>query len=80
MNTTTNKLKYFTGAWGRGANESPQKKVAPYGPGIIFGAKNNFQKVTQFGFILFSVLIYYRGLINYFFRLCASPPLFAVSE
>ena len=38
-----------------------QKKVAQYGPGIIFGAKNNFQKVTQFGFILFSVQIYYRG-------------------
>ena len=30
---------------------------------------NNFQKVTQFGFILFSVLIYYREFINYFLGL-----------
>ena len=43
-------------------NESLPPKVAQYGPGIIVGAKNNFQKVTQFGFILFSVLIYYRGV------------------
>ena len=58
----TQKLKYATGLWGSGANESLPKKVAQYGPGIIFGAKHNFQKVAQFGFILFSVLIYYRGV------------------
>ena len=50
------------GFWGSGANESLPQKVAQSGPGIIFGAKNNFQKVAQFGFILFSVLIYYRGV------------------
>ena len=47
---------------GSGANESLPRKVAQSGSGIIFGANNHFQKVAQLGFILFSVLIYYRGV------------------